>query len=68
MPVTDAARAQQGLTAGIPLADHAADHLDAQRASARLRRKGDPIDRYAAGVCGFIVGIIVSAAYGATRG
>ena len=68
VPVTDAARSQLDVAVVSPVAAiHPAPPLDARRAHTCLRWRGDPFDRYAAGILGFIVGIIVSVAYGATR-
>lgn len=68
VPVTETARAQPDVAAvSLVAAPHAAPPLDARRAHTRFRWRGYPFDRYAAGILGFIVGIIVSVAYGATR-
>jgi membrane protein len=68
VPVTDAARSQPDVAAvSLVAATHPAPSFDVRRAHTRFRWRGYPFDRYAAGILGFIVGIIVSVAYGATR-
>jgi membrane protein len=69
VPATGAAIAQQGLpSVATVAAARDAEQLVAIRVHTLPRLKGCPFDRYAAAVCGFIVGIIISAAYRSTRG